>query len=218
MPANQIGLSFHRTGWTGSVTITKTDGGATRAVDSTGSTSRSVADFLNAIETAGESLVGGGFKWAVSTSGIVTISSAVAFSLSFTGTTAARLGFSGSQTGGASYTATSAAGGLFAPYASESVFYSNDVRAPAVPGVATGAGAIWMRTPASDPIRPTVFVECQRSKVLHFIEAHAVIGTPSKVDSVDDHHDLDAYHLGAVRVNERSDVDGWALIELEVVG
>ena len=205
MPANQIGLSFHRTGWTGSVTITKTSGGATSAVDSTGSTSRSVADFLNA------------FNWAVSTSGVITISSSVAFSLSFTGTTAARLGYSGSQTGGSSYTATSAAGGLFAPYASEAVFYSNDVRAPAVPGVATGAGAIWMRTPASDPIRPTVILECLRSKVLEFIDAHAVIGTPSKVDIIDDDHGLDAYHLGAVRVSERSAVSGWSLIELEVV-
>ena len=217
MPANQIGLSFHRTGWTGSVTITKTSGGATSAVDSTGSTSRSVADFLNAIETAGLSLVGGGFNWAVSTSGVITISSSVAFSLSFTGTTAARLGYSGSQTGGSSYTATSAAGGLFAPYASEAVFYSNDVRAPAVPGVATGAGAIWMRTPASDPIRPTVILECLRSKVLEFIDAHAVIGTPSKVDIIDDDHGLDAYHLGAVRVSERAAVSGWSLIELEVV-
>ena len=217
MPANQIGLSFHRTGWTGSVTITKTSGGATSAVDSTGSTSRSVADFLIALERAGLSLVGGGFNWAVSTSGVITISSSVAFSLSFTGTTAARLGYSGSQTGGSSYTATSAAGGLFAPYASEAVFYSNDVRAPAVPGVATGAGAIWMRTPASDPIRPTVILECLRSKVLEFIDAHAVIGTPSKVDIIDDDHGLDAYHLGAVRVSERSAVSGWSLIELEVV-
>lgn len=218
MPANQIGIGFHRTGWTGSCTITKTSGGATSAVDSTGSTSRSVADFLNAIETAGLSLVGGGFNWAVSTSGVVTISSSVAFSLSFTGTTDTRLGYSGSQTGGSSYTATSAAGGLFAPYANEAVFYSNDVRAPSVPGVATGAGAIWMRTPASDPKRPTVILECLRSKVLHFIEAHAVIGTPSKVDIIDDQHDLDAYHLGAVRVSERSEVSGWAVIELEVVG
>ena len=218
MPANQTALSFHRTGWTGACTITKTSGGATSAIDSTGSTSRSVASFLNAIETAGQSLVGVDFAWSVSTAGIVTISSATAFSLSFTGTTAARLGYSGSQTGGSSYIATSAAGGLFAPYVSDGVLYSNDVRSPSLPGVATGAGAIWMRTPASDAIRPTVIVECLRAKVLQFLEAHAVIGTPSKVDIMDGDHGLDAYHLGGVRVSERSGVSGWSMIELEVVG
>jgi len=210
-----IALSFHQDTWTGAVTITNASA-ATSSVAATGYTSRSSAHLLNAIKAAGRTLVHSSFDWSIATSGKITISAGANFALSFTGNSGTRLGFTGAKSGSSSYESDNPCSGVFAPYSSDAFLHSNDIRTASIGGVATSSGAVWMRTPKSDPKLPAVVLEVLRSKALQFLEAHAVIGNPSKVDLVDSDLALIEYYLGGVRVSERSRIEGFADIELEV--
>ena len=209
------GLQFWVKGWSGSITIT--DG-----IDSvvvTPENSSSPFQVLKTLATNCQGQFGGTWAAEVTTDFFLKLSSTGAgtWSATLSGSTDSIMGFSSSYSSVESMTATSVSQGGFFPYADgNGLVYVMDVRIAGNKGVQLYDGSYWYNTPGTNHRRPVVRFSCLRSKVLEFVEASERMGTPAKVQIVDDDSDS-SFYVGNIRTNETNAIDGWSQIQMELI-
>jgi hypothetical protein len=209
------GLQFHVKGWSGSIVID--DGVDTVTV--TPSDASSPFEVLEEVASECQSTFGGTWTASVDSSFFLSLTSSGAgtWDASFGGTTYSLMGFSSSYSGVSSITASGIATGGFYPYSDgDGLVYVLDARLPGSGGIQTFDAAFWYNTPGTNHRNPIVNLSVLRSLSLSFVEAAQSMGTPAKVQIVDDSGNP-SFFVGNIRTSERNAIDGWTQIQMELV-
>ena len=209
------GLQFWVKGWSGSITVT--DG-----VDSVvvaPSNSSSPFEVLKTVAIDCQAEFGGTWTASIDSDFFLQLrgSGVGNWDITFTGTCASIMGFSASYTGVTTITGTAIPSGGFFPYDDgDGLVYVMDARIAGNQGVQVYDGAYWYNTPGTNHRRPVVRFSCLRSKVLNFVESVQAMGTPARVQIIDDDDDS-SFYVGNIRTNETNAVDGWSNINMELI-
>ena len=209
------GLQFWVKGWSGSITVT--DG-----VDSVvvaPSNSSSPFEVLKTLAEECQAEFGGSWSATITGDFFLKLQSARAgtWDATLTGTCASIMGFASSYTSVNSITGTAIPSGGFFPYEDgDGLVYVMDARIAGNQGVQVYDGAYWYNTPGTNHRRPVVRFSCLRSKVLNFVESVQAMGTPAKVQIIDDGDDA-SFYVGNIRTNETNAIDGWSNINMELI-
>jgi len=209
------GLQFWVKGWSGSITITD---GVDSVIVSPQNAS-SPFEILKTLKTECQAEFGGAWTAEITSDFFLKLSSAGAgtWSATFTGSTNSIMGFSSSYAAVESIEATSVSTGGFFPYEDgNGLLYVMDVRIAGNSGVQLYDSSYWYNTPGTNHRKPVVRLSCLRSKVLQFVEASEHMGTPAKVQIVDDDADP-SFYVGNIRTNETNAIDGWSQIQMELI-
>jgi hypothetical protein len=209
------GLIFHAKGYTGSITVT--DGASSVVVTPTNSSS--AFEVMKTVAANCEAEFGGTWTTTLNDSFFLKIESSGAgtWSMTLGGNTKDKMGMgSASYSGVSTVTATQVPQGAFFPYADGAgLLFALDARVPTAKGKQTFDSAVFYNTPATNQKRPICRFSCLRSKTLDFVAASQFMGTPAKVQIIDD-ADNSSYFVGNIRTRETAAIDGWSEIEMEL--
>lgn len=208
------GLQFWVKGWSGSISVT--DG-----VDSvvvTPDNSSSPFEVLRTVAANCQTTFGGTWSAELTSDFFLRLSSSGAgtWDASLTETCDTLMGLNASYSSVSAIAGTSIPAGGFFPYDDgNGLVYVLDARIAGNTGVQLYDGAYWYNTPGTNHRRPVVRFSCLRAKVLNFVEAVENMGTPAKVQIVDDADDP-SFYVGNIRTSETNAIDGWTNIQMEL--
>ena len=206
-------MHFHISGFAGSITIT--EGADTASV--TPKKTDSVWRVLSLLATTATSNCASTYSFSIANNGILTISSTGTFNLAMSTEIRDLCKFASTNYNSVTSVPTSSSPDTsFAPYTDgDGVLFMRNLRAPLGRGFETFEGGHWNNTPGTELKFPLLAFSVLRADLERFLDVTQKIGTPSKVDVLDDGV-VSSFFLGSINVAEQDPIEGWTRVRIEV--